>query len=84
MIGHAESRTPVPRTMPLTFDEANGECHVKTGYVDGSPDYNIKVACTFYDNHRVGLPSNGGARLAASARTGRPAALLVADGWLTA
>jgi ornithine cyclodeaminase/alanine dehydrogenase-like protein (mu-crystallin family) len=84
LIAHAESRTQVPPPIHLTFDEANGECHVKTGYVDGSPYYVIKVASTFYENHRVGFPSNSGAMLAASARTGRPAALLVDDGWLTA
>jgi ornithine cyclodeaminase/alanine dehydrogenase-like protein (mu-crystallin family) len=84
LIAHAESRTQVPPPAHLTFEKANGECHVKTGCVDGSSYYVIKVASTFYDNHRVGLPSNSGAMLAASARTGRPAALLAEDGWLTA
>jgi ornithine cyclodeaminase/alanine dehydrogenase-like protein (mu-crystallin family) len=84
LTAHAESRTQVPPPTHLTFDEANGECHVKTGYVDGSPYYVIKVASTFYDNHRVGFLSNSGAMLALSARTGRPAALLADDGWLTA
>jgi ornithine cyclodeaminase/alanine dehydrogenase-like protein (mu-crystallin family) len=84
LIAHAECRTQVPPPAHLTFGEANGECHVKTGYVDGSLYYVVKVASTFYDNHRVGFPSNSGAMLALSAQTGRPAALLADDGWLTA
>ncbi|HUB42942.1 MAG TPA: hypothetical protein VMA72_29155 [Streptosporangiaceae bacterium] len=84
LIAHAESRTQVPPPTHLAFEKANGECHVKTGYVDGSPYYVIKVASTFYDNHRLGLPSNSGSMLASSASTGRPAALLAEDGWLTA
>jgi ornithine cyclodeaminase/alanine dehydrogenase-like protein (mu-crystallin family) len=84
LIAHAEGHTQVPPPTHLTFDEANGECHVKAGYVDGSPYYVVKVASTFYGNHRAGLPSNSGAVLASSARTGRPAALLADDGWLTA
>jgi ornithine cyclodeaminase/alanine dehydrogenase-like protein (mu-crystallin family) len=84
LIAHAESRTQVPPPAHLTFGEANGECHVKTGYVNGTAYYVVKIASTFYDNHRVGLPSNSGAMLASSAQTGLPAALLADGGWLTA
>ena len=47
LIAHAEGRTTVPTPMLLEFPEHAGDCHVKAGYVDGSPYFVVKVASSF-------------------------------------
>ncbi|WP_236075875.1 hypothetical protein [Streptomyces coffeae] len=60
LIAHAHSRTSVPPPLHLQFPEDDGDCHVKAGWVTGTPDFTIKIATGFYRNTAVGLPTNHG------------------------
>ena len=77
LIAHAEGRTSVPAPMVLDFPEHSGDCHVKAGYVDGSPYFVVKIASTF-------ASVNNGLMLVVDATTGAPAAVLADEGKLTA
>ena len=77
LIAHAEGRTSVPAPMVLEFPDHAGDCHVKAGYVDGSPYFVVKIASTF-------ASVNNGLMLVVDATTGAPAAVLADEGMLTA
>ncbi len=77
LVAHAEGRTSVPAPMVLEFPDHAGDCHVKAGYVDGSPYFVVKVASTF-------ASVNNGLMLVVDATTGAPAAVLADEGMLTA
>lgn len=77
LIAHAEGRTSVPAPMVLDFPEHAGDCHVKAGYVDGSPYFVVKIASTF-------ASVNNGLMLLVDATNGAPAAVLADEGMLTA
>ncbi|MDF2706401.1 MAG: ornithine cyclodeaminase [Nonomuraea muscovyensis] len=84
LIAHAEGRTSVPPPLHMEFPEADGDCHVKAGWITGSTDFTIKIATGFYGNPGLGLPSNHGLVCVVSARTGQVRALLDDRGLLTA
>ena len=67
----------------LSFPGSNGDCHVKSGHINNTESYVIKIASGFYDNPSKGLPSSNGMMLAFSASTGEPTAILKDEGWLT-
>ncbi|GAA1539267.1 hypothetical protein [Kribbella lupini] len=77
LIAHTEGRTQVPLPMVLDFPAASGDCHVKAGYVEGSPHFTVKIASTF-------ASVNNGLMLVVDATTGEPAAVLADEGRLTA
>ena len=77
LIAHAEGRTSVPAPMVLDFPEHSGDCHVKAGFVEGSPYFAVKIASTF-------ASVNNGLMLVVDATTGAPAAVLADEGQLTA
>jgi ornithine cyclodeaminase/alanine dehydrogenase-like protein (mu-crystallin family) len=68
----------------FTFDDANGDCHVKVGHVFGDDIFVVKVAAGFYGNARLGLPSSQGFVAVLSATTGEALAILNDRGRLTA
>ncbi|MEU1539049.1 hypothetical protein ABZ461_13160 [Actinacidiphila glaucinigra] len=47
LIAHAAGRTTVPAPTHLNFPAADGDCHVKTGWIDGSDDFTVKIASGF-------------------------------------
>jgi ornithine cyclodeaminase len=77
LIAHAEGRTSVPPPMVLDFPAHAGDCHVKSGYVEGSPYFVVKIASTFGS-------VNNGLMLVVDATSGTPAAVLADEGKLTA
>ncbi|MEI8406985.1 MULTISPECIES: ornithine cyclodeaminase family protein [unclassified Kribbella] len=77
LIAHAEGRTSVPAPMVLDFPAHSGDCHVKAGYVEGSPYFVVKIASTF-------ASVNNGLMLVVDATNGTPAAVLADEGKLTA
>ncbi len=79
----SQNEVQTPDVVHLSFNDANGECHVKTGHINGTDSYVIKIASGFYDNPKKGLPSSNGMMLAFSATTGTPMAILRDEGWLT-
>lgn len=83
-IAYSAGRAQLPPVQHFAFAAANGDCCVKSGYVEGESLFAVKVSSGFYDNPKRGLPSNQGLVLCFCARTGAPLALLRDEGWLTA
>ncbi|MGR2663260.1 ornithine cyclodeaminase family protein [Chromobacterium haemolyticum] len=83
-IAYSAGRAQLPPVQHFAFAEVNGDCCVKSGYVEGESLFAVKVSSGFYDNSKRGLPSNQGLVLCFCARTGAPLALLRDEGWLTA
>lgn len=79
----AEGRVELPPPVSLTIPEVDGEVHVKSGHIAGSPTYAVKIASGFYRNAALGLPTGSGLILVFDARTGFPSLLLADDGYLT-
>ncbi|WP_331767525.1 ornithine cyclodeaminase family protein [Embleya sp. NBC_00896] len=84
LIAHSEGGTNVPPPLHLDFPEADGDCHVKAGWITGAADFTVKIATGFYGNPGLGLPSNHGLVCVVSARTGQVRAILDDRGLLTA
>ncbi|EDX21163.1 MULTISPECIES: ornithine cyclodeaminase family protein [Streptomyces] len=84
LIAHAEGRTSVPLPLHMAFPEADGDCHVKAGWITGATNFTVKIATGFYGNPVLGLPTNHGLVCVVSARTGQIRALLDDRGLLTA
>jgi len=83
-IAYSAGQVQLPPVQHFAFSSANGDCCVKSGYLDGDELFAVKVSAGFYDNPKQGLASNQGLVMAFSARTGEPLALLQDEGWLTA
>ncbi|MBA1205140.1 ornithine cyclodeaminase family protein [Pseudomonas capeferrum] len=83
-IAFARGQVQVPPVQGFAFEQANGDCCVKSAYVTGEDCFTVKVSTGFYDNPGKGLASNDGLMLVLSALTGQPLALLQDEGWLTA
>ncbi|MBO9433182.1 ornithine cyclodeaminase family protein [Ruegeria sp. R13_0] len=82
-IAVAQGRVQTPPVTYLGFPEVAGDCHVKSGHIEGDDIFVIKIATGFYDNPSKGLPSSNGMNLVFSAKTGAPVAFLQDEGWLT-
>ncbi|OVY69795.1 ornithine cyclodeaminase family protein [Yersinia pestis subsp. microtus bv. Altaica] len=83
-IAFSQQRVQMPPVQHLLFDQANGDCCIKSGYLQGDDQFVVKVSGGFYDNPAQGLASNQGVMMAFSAKTGEPQAILLDEGWLTA
>lgn len=79
----ARGEVEQPDVLSLELREQRGEVHAKGAYIHGAPYYSIKVASGFYDNPALGLPVVAGAVWVFDARTGRPRAILLDNGYLT-
>lgn len=79
----AEGGVELPPPMGLEVPEAQGEVHVKSAYLKGSPVFAVKIASGFYGNVERGLPSGSGLILTFDAQTGFPLALLADNAYLT-
>ncbi|WP_405958942.1 ornithine cyclodeaminase family protein [Streptomyces sp. NBC_00868] len=83
LIAHAEGRTSVPPPLHMDFPKANGDCHVKAGWITDATDFTVKIATGFRPG--LGMPSNHhGLVCVISAHTGRLRAILNDRGMLTA
>ncbi len=82
-VAYSAGRVQVPPVQAFGFPQANGDCCIKSAYVEGSETFTVKVSTGFYSNPQQGLPSNDGLMLVLSASTGQPLALLADQGWLT-
>jgi ornithine cyclodeaminase/alanine dehydrogenase-like protein (mu-crystallin family) len=82
-IASAEGNVQTAEVVHLGFPEANGDCHIKSGHINGTASYVIKIASGFYNNPSKGLPSSNGMMLAFSAENGKTVAILRDEGWLT-
>ena len=75
--------TVVPAVINLPIPGVDGEFHVKTAYVAGTPHVAVKIASGFYDNPKRGLPTGSGMMVLFDAATGMLVALLLDNGYLT-
>ncbi|NIF17670.1 ornithine cyclodeaminase family protein [Pantoea sp. Cy-639] len=80
---YSAGQVQVPPVQTFQFPRANGDCCIKSAYLEGSEVFVVKLSSGFYDNPGRGLPSNDGLMLVLSATTGQPLALLSDRGWLT-
>lgn len=83
-IAYSQQQVQMPPVQHLLFGQANGDCCIKSGYLQGDSQFVVKVSGGFYDNPAQGLASNQGLMMAFSALTGEPQAILLDEGWLTA
>ncbi|CNH33828.1 ornithine cyclodeaminase [Yersinia aldovae] len=83
-IAFSQKQVQMPPVQHLSFEQTNGDCCIKSGYLQGDNQFVVKVSGGFYDNPAQGLASNQGLMMAFSALTGEPQALLLDEGWLTA
>ncbi len=79
----SSGKVTMPPIMRVDFPEANGEVDVKSAAVHGLDGFAIKVSSGFFDNHKLGLSSLSGMMTLFSAKTGRPQAVLLDNGYLT-
>jgi len=82
-IAFSRGQVQVPPVQAFAFPQANGDCCVKSAYMEGSDTFTVKLSTGFYDNPSRGLESNDGLMLLLCAKTGQPLALLKDEGWLT-
>jgi ornithine cyclodeaminase len=82
-IAYAQGKVKVPPVQNFLFSAANGDCCVKSAWIEGEETFTVKISTGFYDNPAKGLASNDGLMLVFSAVTGEPIALLKDGGWLT-
>lgn len=80
---YSAGKAVVPPVGELTFAAPPGDVHIKYGYIHGNPHYVIKVASSFYDNPKRGLPSSDGLMLVSRVDTGKLEAILLDGGHLT-
>jgi ectoine utilization protein EutC len=79
----AQGGVVMPPIMRVDVEENNGELDVKSAYVPGLASFAVKMSSGFFNNHELGLPSLSGLMILFSARTGRPEAVLLDNGYLT-
>ena len=82
-VAYSRGEVVVPPVGELLFEEPRGEAHIKYGYIRNDDYFVIKVASGFYDNHKLGLPTNFGLMLLFSQKTGELVAVLLDEGILT-
>jgi ornithine cyclodeaminase len=82
-VAYSEGRAIVPPVGLLQFKSPPGDAHVKYGFIQGDDIYLVKVASSFYDNPKQGLPSSNGVMLVFSQRTGELLSVLLDEGYLT-
>jgi ectoine utilization protein EutC len=79
----AAGKVTLPPIVRIDVPEHKGEVDIKTAYVQGLDSFAIKIAAGFFENYRLGLPTGSGMMVVVSAKTGRPEAVLLDNGYLT-
>ena len=80
---YSREEAVIPPVAALHFDHPPGECHIKYGYAKSGKHYVVKIASGFYDNPKLGVPSNNGLMLLFDKQTGQPTCALLDEGFLT-
>ena len=83
-IAYSKRQVQQPPVQHFLFEQASGDCCIKSAWLEGDEQFVLKVSSGFYRNPAQGLASNQGLMMAFSAQTGEPQALLLDEGWLTA
>jgi len=84
----ARGEVDVPMPMHITVAEKGesgpGDCHIKGGYVLGSPTFTVKLATvSFYNNAAKGLPPGSGVFCVVCAETGGPLGIFIENRYMT-
>jgi ornithine cyclodeaminase/alanine dehydrogenase-like protein (mu-crystallin family) len=82
-IDYAQGQAHAAPITNIDFPEANGEMHIKPGYLDATPDACVKIVTCYYDNPRLGRPTRDGCIVVADRNDGRMKALLADGGLIT-
>jgi len=84
----AQDKVDVPLPMHIGVDETSaagpGDCHIKGGYISGTPTFTVKLACvSFTKNLEKGLPTGSGIFVVVSAETGAPLGVFQENRFMT-
>lgn len=82
-VAYSRGEAVVPPVGHMEFEDPPGDCHIKYGYLKGSPTFTVKIATGFWKNPERGLPSSNGVVLVFSSQSGEPLAILQDEGYLT-
>jgi len=83
-LAYSAGEVQLPPAQQFRFENADGDCCIKSAWITGSSSFCLKVSTGFYQNSCHGLPASDGLTMVFSAQTGQPLALLNDHGWLTA
>tara|TARA_B110000014_G_C19853157_1_gene442050 strand:+ start:158 stop:364 length:207 start_codon:yes stop_codon:yes gene_type:complete len=64
-----EDRVVMPPILSMDIAENNGEVDLKTAYIEGVPQFAIRVSSGFFDNPKFGLPNLNGLMILFSSQT---------------
>jgi len=82
--GKVEVPMPMHIGIPESANAGPGDCHVKGGYVVGTPTFTVKVATvSFYKNLENNLPPGAGVFVVNSAVTGTPLGIFQENRFMT-
>ena len=82
-VAYSRGEAVVPPVGEMIFEEPRGEAHIKYGFIKNDDLFVIKIASGFYDNFKLGLPTNSGLMLLFSQKTGVLESVLLDEGHLT-
>lgn len=82
-VAYSQGKAVIPPIGELVFADPPGDCHIKYGYLRGSPTFTIKIATGFYGNADLGISSSNGIILVFSSKTGELLTILDDQGFLT-
>jgi ornithine cyclodeaminase/alanine dehydrogenase-like protein (mu-crystallin family) len=83
LIAHGSGGATSPFPWHLDVAESGGEVHVKGALLHGQPHFAVKIATGFTRNADLGEPTSNGLVVCFNTATGRPAAVLMDEGYLT-
>ena len=69
-VAYSQGQIVAPPVGHLHFVSPPGDCHIKYGMLKDDDIFIVKIAQSFYDNPKLGLPSSNGVMLVFSAKTG--------------
>ncbi|KAL3756639.1 hypothetical protein ACHAWU_002542 [Discostella pseudostelligera] len=84
----SKGKVDVPMPMHIGIEESDvagpGDCHIKGGYVSGTPTFTVKLACvSFYNNLKKNLPPGSGIFIVVNAVTGAPLGVFQENRFMT-
>lgn len=71
-IAYSQRRVQQPPVQHFLFEQAAGDCCIKSAWLESDELFVVKVSAGFYRNAERGLASNQGLVMAFSAQTGEP------------
>lgn len=82
-VAYSQGKVVVPPIGEMIFEYPPGDVHIKYGYITNDDYYVIKIAAGFYENVKLGLPTQSGLMLVFKQKTGELACVLLDEGYLT-